>query len=97
MQSVLFSQAARSELLGAQDWYEREAPGLGRRFRHEVDAVVQRLADDPQHFPVVFKNVRRARTRRFPYALFFVIQTDVLFVIACFHSSRNPTRWQRRT
>ena len=97
MQSVLFSQAARTELLAAQAWYEREAPGLGRRFRNEVDAVVERLTDNPQHFPVVFKNVRRARTRRFPYALFFVIQTDVLFVIACFHSSRNPTRWQRRT
>ena len=97
MQSVLFSQAARTELLAAQSWYEREAPGLGRRFRNEVDAVVERLTDNPQHFPVVFKNVRRARTRRFPYALFFVIQTDVLFVIACFHSSRNPTRWQRRT
>lgn len=46
-------------------------------------------------FPVVFKNVRRARLRKFPYALFFRIMPDALFVIACFHGSRGPNQWQR--
>jgi hypothetical protein len=46
---------------------------------------------------VVFKSVRRALLRRFPYALFFVIDEQTLyFVIACFHASRNPLQWQRR-
>jgi hypothetical protein len=31
---------ARAELIDAQDWYENEAPGLGRRFRAAVDAVI---------------------------------------------------------
>lgn len=43
------------------------------------------------------KTCGAARVRRFPYALFFVIRPDMLFVIACFHSSRNPALWQRRT
>jgi hypothetical protein len=30
---VRFTETARAELIDAQDWYEAEAPGLGRRFR----------------------------------------------------------------
>ena len=39
--------AARAELIDAQDWYEVQAPGLGRRFRVEIDGVVQRMANNP--------------------------------------------------
>jgi len=94
---VVFTQAARGELIEAQDWYEREVTGLGRRFRQAIDAVVQRTSQNPLQFPVVFKNVRRAPLRRFPCSLFFVIEEDgVVLVIACFHASRNPVRWQER-
>lgn len=97
MYSVIFTQAARAELIDAQDWYEGEATGLGRRFRAAIDAVVDRMSANPRQFPVVFKNVRRALLRRFPYSLFFVVEDQALIVIACLHASRDPSPWQRRT
>jgi hypothetical protein len=63
--NVIFTQAARRELIDAQDWYEGEAPGLGRRFRLAIDATVERVSTNPLQFPVVFKNARRALVRRF--------------------------------
>ena len=96
MQCVVFSPAARTEVTDAQDWYESEAQGLGRRFRDEVEAVVHRIEANPLLFSPAYKNVRRARLRNFPYALYFCVLPDSLFVIACFHSSRDPQRWQRR-
>jgi plasmid stabilization system protein ParE len=95
--SVLFTPAARIELIEAQDWYEGEAPGLGRRFRETIDAVAERMSANPLQFPVVFKTVRRAILRRFPYALFFVMEGETLLVLACFHASRDPVQWQKRT
>jgi plasmid stabilization system protein ParE len=95
--SVIFTQAARAELIAAQDWYESEASGLGRRFREAVDVLAKRMSENPHQFPVVLNDVRRALLRRFPYALFFVIEDDELIVIACFHASRDPSRWQNRT
>ena len=93
---VIFAAAARAELIGAQDWYESEVPGLGRSFRTAVDAVVQRMSNAPHQFPVIYKSVRRALLRRFPYALLFVIEDDeALTVIACFHGSRDPAHWQK--
>ena len=59
MNSVIFTQAARGELIEAQDWYEGEATGLGRRFRQSIDALIHRMSDNPRQFPIVFKNVRR--------------------------------------
>ena len=96
MFTIIFTLAAREELIEAQDWYEGEAPGLGRRFLLAIDSVVHRMSVRPREFPVVFKNVRRALLRGFPYSLFFVVEDETLFVIACFHASRNPLQWQER-
>jgi hypothetical protein len=52
--SVIFTQAARVELIEAQDWYEGEAPGLGRRFRQAIGALIQRMTANPRQFPVVY-------------------------------------------
>jgi plasmid stabilization system protein ParE len=85
-------------LIDAQDWYENEAPGLGGGFRAAVDAVVERMSANPRQFPVVYKSIRRALLRRFPYALMFVIEADeTLTIIACFHGSRDPAHWQKRS
>ena len=94
---VIFTQGAREEVIEAQDWYEREAPGLGRHFRQAIDALIERMSANPRQFPVVFKDVRRALLRRFPYSLFFVMEGETLLVIACFHASRDPAQWQKRT
>ncbi|HEY4051975.1 MAG TPA: type II toxin-antitoxin system RelE/ParE family toxin [Acidobacteriaceae bacterium] len=97
MFNVVFTQAARAELIDAQDWYENEASGLGRRFRATIDALIERMSANPRQFPIVFKNIRRALLRRFPYALFFIVENETLLVIACFHGSRDPTKGQERT
>jgi hypothetical protein len=34
------------------------------------------MSATPRQFPVIYKNVRRALLRRFPYALMFVIEAD---------------------
>jgi len=93
---VRFTEAARAELIEAQDWYEAEVPGLGCRFRAEIDSVVRRMADNPRQFLTVFETVRRARAKKFPYALLFLVEANALLVVACFHSSRDPRHWQKR-
>ena len=96
MFNVVFTQAARAELIDAVAWYEGEAPGMGRRFRAQVGITVERMSATPLQFPVIHKNVRRALLRSFPYMLFFTIDGETLLVIACFHASRDPLRWQER-
>ena len=96
MFTVVFTQAARAELIQAQDWYEAEAHGTGRSFRQAIDFLAEHLRTNHRQFPIVFGNVRRALLRRFPYSLFFVVQDETLLIIACFHASRDPSQWQKR-
>jgi len=93
---VLFTPASRAEVIEAEDWYEAQQSRLGLRFREEVDATVIRMKQNPFQFPIVFRDVQRARLQKFPYSLFFRAETDTIIVIACFHASRDPLRWQLR-
>jgi plasmid stabilization system protein ParE len=88
--------AARLDLIDAQDWYERQGRGLGAEFLNAVDFQVERIAANPLHFPQVQADVRRARLRRFPDGLYFRALDEGIFVLACFHSSRDPLIWQSR-
>jgi toxin ParE1/3/4 len=54
------------------------------------------MAINPRQFPVIFKTLRRAQTKKFPYALIFSMEADGLLIVACFHSKRDPKHWQRR-
>ncbi len=93
---VVFTPAARVELLDAQDWYESQRAGLGTRFREEVEPTIICMTENPQQFQVVIDDVHRARLRTFPYSLFFRSETAILLVIACFHAKRDPQKWQQR-
>lgn len=89
--------AARLEFIEASDWYEARARGLGSAFERETDRQVARIAENPMQFPIIMADVRRVRLRRFPYSLFYRISDEAVFVIACFHASRDPRVWQSRT
>jgi len=93
---VFFLPDAEAELLDAQSWYDGRALGLGDRFFDAVDAMVSRIAAAPRQFPAVHDDVHRALVRHFPYALYFRIEPDGVYVLACFHTSRDPEHWRRR-
>ncbi len=55
--------------------------------------------DNPQQFPVVHRDKRRALLKRFPYGLYFLyfrIELTSAVVVGCFHGHRNPTAWKSR-
>ena len=93
---VVWIPEANKDLLEARAWYANTRPELGERFALAVEATVEALTEHPLRFPLVYRNMRRAGVRRFPYGLFFEVQDSRIVVIACFHGRRDPTRWQAR-
>ena len=80
----------------AFDWYEDRQPNLGHEFLGEVHAAFRALAENPLHCQILYKNVRRILTRRFPYKVFFFIETDRVEVIGVVHAKRHPRVWKQR-
>ena len=62
----------------------------------QLDLALQRIAANPQQFPITLRDVRRALMHRFPYSLLFRVEEDTLTIVACFHANRDPQSWQRR-
>ena len=94
--SVVFRRPARREFDEAALWYEQRHSGLGADFTAEVERAVMFLTEHPQRLPVMHRDVRCARVRRFPYSVFFRIESTRIIVLAVFHARRNPIVWQRR-
>jgi plasmid stabilization system protein ParE len=88
--------AARSDLDDAVAWYEGQKAGLGLRLLDEAAGVLERVQRAPLQFPIVHKVVRRALLRRFPYAIFFVVESTSISVLAITHLRRDPAAWQSR-
>ena len=94
--SVHFRVEAESDLEDAAIWYESQGEGLGLEFLEEIQNVSDLIADNPEMFPVVYKKIRRALIRRFPFGVFYRIERDVIIVLAVIHGSRDPSRWKTR-
>ena len=88
---------AEADLQEAFDWYERHVPGLGAGFLAAIDGTMNSILSNPLQYPIMYRNARRALTRRFPYQVFFVIQEDLITIVAVSHGARDPKRWQDRT
>jgi plasmid stabilization system protein ParE len=87
---------AEQDLVDAQKWYEEQRSGLGEEFRITVDGLISRILERPRLYPEVYRKVRRAVMRRFPYLLYFILTDDVVVVIGCLHSRRNPALLRSR-
>jgi plasmid stabilization system protein ParE len=84
---------AASDLREARDWYEQQRPGLGAEFVRAVEDALRALERHPERHPIYYRGFRRVLTRRFPYKLFYVIETGRVEVLRVLHVRRDHRRW----
>lgn len=83
---------AEDDLRQAYAWYEEQRPGLGGDLLLCVEATLDAIRENPLCFPVIHKEIRRALIRRFPYAIFYLIDCQSISVLAILHCKRLPKR-----
>lgn len=93
---VSFHRAAQAEFDEAVAWYETQRTGLGRDFIGEIERSIALIAQNPERYPVVYRNIRRNIIRRFPYSLLYRVEPQRIILLAVFHASRDPAIWQTR-
>ncbi|NQU21354.1 MAG: type II toxin-antitoxin system RelE/ParE family toxin [Candidatus Nealsonbacteria bacterium] len=93
---LVLQPEAEADLNEAYRWYEDQRPGLGGEFIESVEAVIERIRRTPELPAVVYKEVRQALVRRFPYVVCYVFQEDQVDVVSVYHGHRDPTVWKSR-
>jgi plasmid stabilization system protein ParE len=93
---VVFRREAQDEMDEAYGWYERQRAGLGEEFLAAAQDVLDRIQENPESYALVYRDVRRGLTRRFPYAVYYQVQPERIIVLGVYHGRRNPRGWQER-
>jgi plasmid stabilization system protein ParE len=87
---------AELDLDEAHLWYYRQAPGLAAAFLASVNTCLASIQRHPEAHALVDPTMRRALLRRFPYAVFYEIESAEIVVYAVFHGARDPRAWRPR-
>jgi plasmid stabilization system protein ParE len=93
---LVLEPEAEAEIAQAAGWYEASSREVGIAFLRAVEGVLETIQQNPHQYQVIFRQVRRAPLRRFPYGLMYVASEQEIVVVACIHGRRNPKRWKGR-
>ena len=89
---IRFLPEADAEFAEARVWYALQRAGLDVALMRRVDETLERINNTPRRFPYVYRRLRRAIVRQFPFAIFYEVTRDEIVVFAVFHSRRNPKK-----
>jgi len=95
MRIVVLPEAA-DEFEDAADYYDHQQPGLGQRYRDEVDRHIRWIGQYPNLPHVRSGGYRRVNLKIFPYYVAYVFHQEAVWVLAIAHAHRKPEYWIRR-
>src|SRR5690349_19956634 len=93
---LAFHPAVHDEVAEAYRYYEQQQTGLGDDFMATVEDVFTRLSTTPEARQVIYRDVRRALPRRFPYAIYYRVRPDLVEILAVQHCRRYTHASQSR-
>ena len=93
---LIVTPDAEADLVEARVWYEAIREGLGDEFLLCIEAGLDHIRRLPQAAVEVYPGIRRVVVRRFPYGIFYRVDSNQIAILAVYHSSRDPRGWQKR-
>jgi len=88
--TLRFLPEVEEDIIDGYVWYEAKSPGLGEDFLRMFYAGASEILWNPLLFQKVYNEFRRRLLRRFPYAIYFMIEDEHIIVFGLFHCARNP-------
>ena len=88
--SLRFLPEVEEDVAAGYTWYETKAPRLGEEFLRLFYACSSEILQNPMLYPGVHGKFRRRLLRRFPYAIYYLIEGETVIVFGLFHCARDP-------
>ena len=89
MTRIVIEPPASLDVEEAARWYENQLAGLGVEFVLEADFAIKRVQKNPKLYPQSYRNIRRVLLRRFPYAMYFIVDDTEVRILAVLHQVRS--------
>jgi len=95
--SLSIRKEAEADIAEAFQYYESCRENLGSDFVLCIEELLSRIKKNPGQCKTIYKNVRRALVKRFPYGVYYVNNQNQIVVIGVVHARKNPRHWQARS
>lgn len=93
---VIYHPMIKQDVDEATGYYGDVSVALLANFDLELENAVQYLIENPLHQQCIFEEVRKMNLRKFPYAVFYEVSDEFIFISAITHLRRHPNVWQTR-
>lgn len=87
-------EEAELDLIGGFHFYENQEVGLGLYFRTNLYADIESLKNYAGIHSRPYKPYHRLLSRKFPFAIFYTIENDTVFIHAILDCRKDPA-WIR--
>jgi plasmid stabilization system protein ParE len=88
-------KSASQDLIDGYRFYEKQSEGLGAYFLDTLSSDIDSLAIHGGIHPIYFKKYNRSLSKRFPFAIYYRLENNTVFVYAVLDCRRNPA-WIRK-
>lgn len=78
-------------------WYEKKIKGLGFRFLQSFEEVIARIVNNPYSFSYLKRPVRKAKLKKFPYRIIYIITGHTIFILGVINVRRSNSFIKKRT
>ena len=90
---VHYEPEAELDILDAMHWYGEQHAGLEGDLLEAILDAEDVIQANPFLHAVKYRDIRWVHVKRFPYALHYFVDQDIVRVIGCIHFSRDPKIW----
>ena len=89
-------EEASRDAIEAYVHYEGKQQGLGERFFAQVEATYKRIGTHPEGYQRIYKVLRAAKVRQFPYQVIYEIEKKTIIVYSIFNTYKHPSKKYRK-
>lgn len=95
--NLIVSREAQADIAEALAWFRDRSPTLPMRFGLELETAYSSILEHPEMYPLVYKNFRRTLLQRFPYSVFYIVESSFVLIVGVVHQARDESTWKRRS
>ncbi|HAK95556.1 MAG TPA: plasmid stabilization protein [Planctomycetes bacterium] len=91
-----FHPDALQEYLDGASRYATINPCLAEAFVLDAERAIERIIEHPHAWPAIENDIRHCLLKRFPFAIYYIVEEGTVTIYAFMHTSREPEYWRGR-
>ncbi|WP_346986440.1 type II toxin-antitoxin system RelE/ParE family toxin [Chryseobacterium sp. POE27] len=94
--NLIIKPDAEKDIDEALEWYKSQGEKLPLQLLDSLHTVFSKIQNHPEHYQKRYKNTRVIFTKKFPYAVYFTLENETVFIHAVLHNKQNPENVGKR-